>query len=430
MSRGKSGRSADALTVVIAAGGTGGHVYPALAVAECLRRQAVRVVWLGTTAGLESRVVPRHGFDMDTVRVSGLRSGTWRKRTSASIRFVLALGAARRCLRRRRAALVLGMGGYASAPGALAARLLGLPLVLHEQNAVPGLVNRWLGPGASRLLEAFPGAFPAQRGAIHVGNPVREAILELPDPGDRLALRRGPLRVLVLGGSQGARILNQVVPQAVARLARVSPRPPAADADRKAAKRRPPSSHFDMAVAMASGSLRPCARAPRRLDALGHEARAEKCGPECRAGFTIRHQTGRGNAERTRERYSGVDGEVVVEEFIEDMAGAYAWADVVVCRAGALTVAELAAAGAASILIPFPFAADDHQARNAGQLVEAGAALMVRQEDFDASRLSRLLMELDRHRKRVLDMASAARRLAVEDAASRVARHCLEVARV
>lgn len=369
MSGRNEGRGDRAVTVVIAAGGTGGHVYPALAVAECLRRQAVRVVWLGTAAGLESRVVPRHGFDLDTVRVSGLRSGNWRRRTSAPFRFVLALGAAHRCLRRRGAALVLGMGGYASAPGALAARLLGLPLVLHEQNAVPGLVNRWLGPCANRVLEAFPGAFPVQRRAIHVGNPVREAILEVPEPGDRLALRRGPLRVLVLGGSQGARILNQVVPQAAVRL-----------------------------------------------------------GP--RARIAIRHQTGRGNAERTRERYCGVDGEVVVEEFIEDMAGAYAWADVVVCRAGALTVAELAAAGSASILIPFPFAADDHQARNAGQLVEAGAALMVRQEDFDASRLARLLVELDRHRKRVLDMANAARRLSVEDAASSVARHCMEVARV
>ena len=369
MSRGRAGRGARPVTVVIAAGGTGGHVYPALAVAECLRRRAVHVVWLGTPAGLEARVVPRHGFDFDAVRVTGLRSGTWRRRSSAPFRFLVALGAARRCLRRHRAALVLGMGGYASAPGALAARLLGLPLVLHEQNAVPGLVNRWLGPCASRVLEAFPGAFPARRGAIHVGNPVREEILEVPEPCDRLASRRGPLRVLVLGGSQGARILNQVVPQAAARL-------------------------------RARGSL------------------------------VMRHQTGRGDAERTRARYAGVGFEVVVEEFIEDVAGAYAWADLVVCRAGALTVAELAAAGAASILVPFPFAADDHQARNAGHLVEAGAAVLMRQEDFDASGLSRLLMELQQCRTRVIDMASAARRLAVGDAASRVARHCLEVAGV
>ena len=368
MRRARAGNRDRPVTVVIAAGGTGGHVYPALAVAECLRRQAVRVVWLGTAAGLEARVVPRHGFDLDTVRVSGLRSGSWRRRSSAPLRFVLALGAARRCLRRHRAALVLGMGGYASAPGALAARLLGLPLVLHEQNAVPGLVNRCLGPWANRVLEAFPGAFPARRRAIHVGNPVREAILEVPEPAARLASHHGPLRVLVLGGSQGARILNQVVPQAVARL-------------------------------------------------------------KDRAAVTLRHQTGRGNAEGTRERYTGIEFEVEVEEFIEDMAGAYGWADVVVCRAGALTVAELAAAGAASILIPFPFAVDDHQARNARRLVEVGAAVLMPQEDFDASQLSKLLIEFEQRRPRVLEMANAARRLAVEDAASKVARHCLEVAR-
>ena len=368
MRHARTGHDAGPVTVVIAAGGTGGHVYPALAVAECLRRQAVRVVWLGTAAGLEARVVPRHGFDLNTLRVTGLRSGSWRRRSSAPLRFVLALGAARRCLRRNHAALVLGMGGYASAPGALAARLLGLPLVLHEQNAVPGLVNRCLGPWASRVLEAFPGAFPARRRAIHVGNPVREEILEVPDPRNRLALRNGSLRVLVLGGSQGARILNQVVPQAVARLRK-------------------------------------------------------------RTTLVLRHQTGRGNAERTRDFYTGTGFEVEVEEFIENMAAAYAWADVVVCRAGALTVAELAAAGAASILIPFPFAVDDHQARNADRLVEAGAALMLPQEDFDAFRLSRLLMEFQQDRARVLEMASAARQLAVEDAASNVARHCLEVAR-
>ena len=356
------------VTVVIAAGGTGGHVYPALAVAECLRRQAVHVVWLGTTAGLEARVVPRHGFDFITLRVTGLRSGSWRRRSSAPLRFIVALGAARRCLRRNHAALVLGMGGYASAPGALAARLLGLPLVLHEQNAVPGLVNRWLGPWASRVLEAFPGAFPAERRAIHVGNPVRDEILEVPNPQDRLASRKGSLRVLVLGGSQGARILNQVVPQAVAKLKE-------------------------------------------------------------QAKLAIRHQVGRGNADRTRERYAGTDFDVEVEEFIENMAGAYAWADVVVCRAGALTVAELAAAGAASVLVPFPFAADDHQARNARRMVEAGAALMLPQEDFDAFALSKLLLEFDKGRARVLEMASAARRLAIGDAASNVARHCLEVAR-
>ena len=369
MSPGRADPVASPVTVVIAAGGTGGHVYPALAVAKCLRRQGARIAWLGTAAGLEAQVVPRHGIDLDTVRVMGARSAGWGRWLSAPLRLALALGAAARCLRRRRAAMVLGMGGYASAPGALAARVLGLPLVLHEQNAVPGLVNRWLGPLASRVLEAFPGSFPARRGAIHVGNPVREEIHAILEPRTRLASRRGPLRVLVLGGSQGARVLNQVVPQAVA-------------------------------------------------------------GAGTQAIVEVRHQAGRGNAEETRERYAEVGVEVAAEEFIEDMADAYAWADVVICRAGALTVAELAAAGAASILVPFPFAVDDHQTRNAGHLVDAGAAVLVRQEDLDPTRLSRLLVEFEQCRARVLGMARAARRLAAGDAASRVARHCLEVVHV
>ena len=357
------------VTIVVAAGGTGGHVYPALAVAKCLRRQGARVVWLGTAAGLETRVVPEHGIDFETVRLRGFRAAGWRRRLIVPLLFALAVPAAGRFLRRHRAALVLGMGGYASAPAALAARILGLPLVLHEQNAVPGLVNRWLGPLASRVLEAFPGSFPARRGAIHVGNPVREEILGIPEPEVRLASRKGPLRVLVLGGSQGAQALNQVVPRAVA--------------------------------------------------GLGTQADLE-----------VRHQTGRGNAEKTRERYSGAGPEVVAEEFIEDMAGAYAWADVVVCRAGAVTVAELAAAGAASILVPFPFAVDDHQTCNARHLAGTGAAVLLPQQDLDAPRLSRLLVDFHECRARLLAMAQAARRLAAGDAASTVARHCLEAARV
>lgn len=360
--------SARGLGIGIAAGGTGGHVYPALAVAKCLRREGARVVWLGTAAGLEARVVPEHGIDLDTVRLRGFRSTGWRRRLAVPFLFALAVPAAGRSLRRHRAGMVLGMGGYASAPAALAARVLGLPLVVHEQNAVPGLVNRCLGPLASRVLEAFPGTFPARRGAVHVGNPVREEILGVPEPQARLASRKGPLRVLVLGGSQGAQALNRVVPRAVA--------------------------------------------------GLGAQTLA-----------AVRHQSGRGHAEETRKRYSGAGLRVVAEEFIEDMAGAYAWADVVICRAGAVTVAELAAAGAASILVPFPFAVDDHQTGNARQLADAGAAVLLPQEELDAPRLSHLLVEFRECRARLLAMARAARRLAAGDAASTVARHCLEAAR-
>ena len=358
---------AEVLTVLIAAGGTGGHVYPALAVAGVLRERGARVVWLGTRAGLEARAVPREGIELFTLRVSGVRGtgiGGW------ILAPVMLLGAVLQALwsiRAQRPKVVLGMGGYVSAPGALAARLLGLPLVIHEQNAVAGLVNRWLTRLATRTLEAFPGSFPGEPGAIHTGNPVRSEIAAIATPDLRLASRRGRLRILVLGGSQGARALNQVVPRAVARLG-------------------------------------------------------------ARGLVEVRHQAGSGAVQQTREGYACAGVEVEPEDYIDDIAGAYQWADLVVCRAGAMTVAELAAAGVASILVPFPFAADDHQMLNARYLAEAGAAVLLPQDELDPSRLDRLLTEFHAGRERLVAMGAAARRLSVEDAAKQVATHCLEVA--
>ena len=338
------------VTVLVMAGGTGGHVFPALAVARRLQSQGVRVAWLGTPGGLEARLIPPTGIPLHFVPVQGLRGkglAGWLPAPLVLARaLVLALGA----LRRVSPDLVLGMGGYATGPGGIAAWLLGKPLVIHEQNAVPGLTNRWLARLANRVLEAFPGSFPAGRRACHTGNPVRAEVAAVAAPGERLANRAGPLRLLVLGGSQGARILNQVVPSAIAALA-------------------------DPAI------------------------------------VEVRHQTGEHQLADTRTRYAAVGIDAAAVGFIEDMATAYGWADLVVCRAGALTVSELATVGAASVLVPFPHAVDDHQTRNGRYLADADAAVLIRQDEFDASRLGRIITEFHAARDRLLAMATAARRV-------------------
>ena len=309
-----------ALTILIAAGGTGGHVYPALAVAQALQARGVRVTWLGTREGLEARAVPGAGIEFATIKILAVRGSGLLRWLLAPWVLLVALAQAACVLRRQRVAMVLGMGGYVSAPGALAARLLGLPLVIHEQNAVPGLVNRLASRIATRTLEAFPNSF-GSRPAIHTGNPVRAEIVALDRPQERLAQRAGPMRVLVLGGSQGARVLNQIVPVAVA-------------------------------------------------------------GLESRDIVEVWHQAGPRHVEATRETYARAGVAVEPVAFIDDMAQAYRWADLVVCRAGAMTVAELAAAGTASILVPFPSAVDDHQTHNARHLANAGAAVLLPQVEM------------------------------------------------
>lgn len=351
------------MKVMIMAGGTGGHVFPALAVASGLVERGASVVWMGTRTGLESRVVPKAGYAIEWIPVSGLRGKRVMTWLLAPFRVARAVVRAALAIRRQRPAVVLGMGGFVAGPGGLAAWLLRRPLVIHEQNACAGLTNRVLARLAARTLQAFPGALP---GAETVGNPVRSEIAALPEPAARMADRTGALRVLVLGGSQGALALNRTVPQALA--------------------------------------LIPKASRPR-----------------------VWHQGGRTRAQ-AESAYTGFDADVKLVDFIDDMAAAYAWADVVVCRAGALTVAELAAAGVGAILVPFPAAVDDHQTLNARYLTERGAGVLIAQSDLTPQRLARELGALAQDRARLLAMAQAARAAAWPQARTRIVERCLEVA--
>ena len=352
------------MKVMIMAGGTGGHVYPALAVAHELKARGHDIVWMGAPDSFEARVVPAAGFPIEFIRVSGLRGKGLVKLLFAPLLITRAMLDAWAVLRRHEPAAVLGMGGFAAGPGGLVARLWGVPLVIHEQNAVAGLTNRWLARVAQRVLQAFPGTFA---GAASVGNPVRSAIRNVPDPATRLGPRHGPLHVLVIGGSQGARALNEKVPEALALL-------PA------------------------------------------HER------PE------VWHQAGRTLAV-AQEAYRRAGVDATLEAFIDDMASAYAWADLVVCRAGASTIAELAAAGCGALLVPFPAAVDDHQTRNGEHLARGGAALLLQESALTARALADQLRALLSDRARLLRMAQAARAAAWPRAEARIADAVLEVAR-
>ncbi|MFA7592583.1 MAG: undecaprenyldiphospho-muramoylpentapeptide beta-N-acetylglucosaminyltransferase [Thiohalobacteraceae bacterium] len=353
--------------ILIMAGGTGGHVFPALAVAEELRSAGHPVVWLGTQAGLEARVVPAAGLPMAWVRVRGLRGKGFLHALTAPFMLLGALLQAGGILRRLRPRAVLGMGGFVTGPGGFMAWLLRRPLLIHEQNSIAGLTNRLLAPLATRVMEAFPGSLPARLRPLATGNPVRGAITRIAPPAARFAGRAGPMRLLVLGGSLGAQALNDLLPQALARSA---------------------------------AALRP----------------------------QVRHQAGVRNLDSARASYAraGVTAEVV--PFIEDMAEAYAWADLVVCRAGALTIAELTAVGVAAILVPYPYAVDDHQTGNARYLVDAGAAMLIPEPELEATTLAGVIADFARDPERRLRMAAAARALARTDAARVVAQECLRLA--
>ena len=355
--------------VLIMAGGTGGHVYPALAVAERLRAYGNEVVWLGVRQGLEADLVPRAGIQICYVKVSGLRGKGLLSWLSAPFRLVLALVQSMLIIGRFRPRVVLGMGGFVAGPGGLAAWLLRRPLLIHEQNAIPGLTNRLLARLAKRVLEAFPGTFAERYAAVHTGNPIRVEMSNVIAPDQRLSGRTGALRLLVLGGSQGAVRLNEVVPDAIAGIA----------------------------------------------DRLSIE---------------VRHQSGTRNLETTRIAYEKCGLDVDLLPFIEDMSEAYQWSDLVVGRAGAMTVCELAAVGVASILVPFPYAVDDHQRANARLLSDVGAAVMIPEDRLTPDYLGRTLTELYLARDRLLEMAKAARSKAVVDATERVANLCLETANV
>jgi UDP-N-acetylglucosamine--N-acetylmuramyl-(pentapeptide) pyrophosphoryl-undecaprenol N-acetylglucosamine transferase len=348
---------------MIMAGGTGGHVFPALAVADHLRALGWRVVWLGARSGMEATLVPKHGFEMAWVRFSGLRGKGVVAKLLLPLNLLVAFGQSLRALRAQRPDVVLGMGGYIAFPGGMMAALLGRPLAIHEQNSVAGLANRVLSGVADHVLVAFP---DAMRKATFVGNPVREAIARIAPPAERFAGRTGSLRVLVVGGSLGAAALNDVVPKALALLP---------------ADSRP----------------------------------------------VVTHQSGAKHIEELRANYSraGVDASAVA--FIDDMARAYADADLVICRAGATTVAEVSAAGVAAILVPFPFAVDDHQTTNARYLVDAGAGVLVQQRDLTPEALAARLRGLTR--EQLLGIASKARALGKPDATRAVAEACMELAR-
>lgn len=355
------------MRALIVAGGTGGHVFPALATAAELRARGVEIDWMGTRRGIEARLVPAVGIPIHWIGVAGLRGKGWRTWFMAPIALARALGGAWAVVGRVRPAVVLGMGGFASGPGGLVAWLTRRPLVIHEQNAVPGLTNRVLARFATTVLEGFPDSFPPARGARHVGNPVRAEFAALPPPAERLRGRSGRVRLLVLGGSQGAAVLNTNVPAAVAAL-----------------------------------------RADMR--------------PE------IWHQAGPRGLDAARAAYAEAGVEARVEAFIEDVAAAYGWADLAVCRAGALTIAELAAAGLGAILVPFAAAVDDHQTRNAAHLTAAGAAVIIAQRELTPATLAPTLARLAADRAQLVHMAEAARTLARPDAARELAQACIAAA--
>ena len=348
-------------SILIMAGGTGGHIFPALAVADRLREQGWQVTWLGAPDSMEAELVPKQGYEMALVRFSGLRGKGWLRKLLLPLNLLIALWQSAVAIFLHRPDVVLGMGGYITFPGGMMAAFLRRPLVIHEQNSVAGLSNKVLARVASRVMSGFPDVLPK---AIWCGNPVRSSIAALPEPQQRYAARSGKLNVLVVGGSLGAQAINQAVP---------------------------------LALALMSEEVRP----------------------------NVVHQTGRQHHAAVVQMYQQAGVKADIRAFIDDMAESYAAADLVICRSGALTVAELAAAGVASLLIPYPSAVDDHQTHNARFLSERGAAVLLPQTALTAEKLAQWLGE--QRREKLLAMAQQARGLARADAAAAVAALCTEI---
>jgi UDP-N-acetylglucosamine--N-acetylmuramyl-(pentapeptide) pyrophosphoryl-undecaprenol N-acetylglucosamine transferase len=351
-------------TLMVMAGGTGGHIFPGLDVADVMRARGWKVVWLGAHGGMEERLVPQRGYAATFISFGGVRGKGLLRKLVLPAALLVAFWQSAAAMFRLRPDVVLGMGGYAAFPGGMMAALFGKPLVIHEQNAVPGLANRVLAGVADRVLSAFPDAFEGRVDVIWSGNPVRAEIVSLPPPEARFANRSGPLRLLVVGGSLGAKGLNDIMPEALALLA---------------AAERP----------------------------------------------VVVHQAGAAHAEIVRQAYreAGVDAEVLA--FVEDMAARYGEADLIVCRSGATTVTELAVAGVGSILVPFPHAVDDHQTRNARYLADRGAALLMPQPSLTPQSLAGVLRGMTR--EKLLEMARAARAVGKPGAAQKVADICMEL---
>lgn len=365
------------MRILIMAGGTGGHIFPALAVARRLIQQGHAVHWLGTKNSMEEHTAINNDIPIHFINIQGLRGGNLGKKILAPLRLTWALLQSLVIIWRVKPQVVLGMGGYVTGPGGLAAYILRKRLVIHEQNAIAGMTNQILAKFSQRVMEAFPSSFPHKVFAHLTGNPVREDFYKLPTPEARFNKKTaGPLKLLVLGGSNGARALNNIIPELIMTWGDAMPRP------------------------------------------------------------MVWHQAGKRNIAEAQHAYKacGIDVEInqlndaniKLVDFIQDMPNAYAWADIVICRAGALTIAELAAAGAASILIPYPFAVDDHQTKNAQYLLKAGAAMLFQERDLEVDLLRKNLQELVMDRERLLKMAKAAHSLAKPEALDLVVACCVE----
>lgn len=357
------------LRVMIMAGGTGGHVFPALAVAETLRQQQVTIAWLGTRKGIEAELIPQQGIELHFLNIEGLRGRGLLALVRAPFKLLLSIIQAFSVLKQFKPSVVIGMGGFVSGPGAIAAKLKGIPLVIHEQNSVAGTTNKLSAKIATRVMQGFPNTL--ERGEC-CGNPVRSEIAAIKPPSERLAKRQGPMKLLVLGGSRGALAINQIIPEM---LTKIEP------------QQRP----------------------------------------------QILHQTGGQHEQKTQSLYLAqgldIDSDTIqLVPFIDRMDEAYQWADFVICRSGALTIAELTAVGVGALLIPFPYAIDDHQTSNGAWLVDAEAAMMIQQRDITSQRLADQIIALSNHPEVRLSMANNARSLAKNGAAQRVAKVCMEVA--
>ncbi|WP_434779698.1 undecaprenyldiphospho-muramoylpentapeptide beta-N-acetylglucosaminyltransferase [Neisseria sp. Ec49-e6-T10] len=342
-------------TFLIMAGGTGGHIFPGLAVAHSLEEKGHKVLWLGAQGAMETTLVPKHNIHIETVAIKGIRGNGLKRKLTLPFVLFKAVMKAKKIIQEHQVDAVIGFGGFAAFPGGVAAKLSRKPIIIHEQNAVAGLVNKTLAKIATKTLFAFPGVFPSALGLV--GNPVRKEIATLPEPAQRFSGRVGPIKLLVVGGSLGAKVFNQVVPEA--------------------------------------------------LSLLNNQQ------------INVLHQCGKNNLSEVQERYQQYHVNATCQEFIHDMQEAYAQADIVLCRSGALTIAELAACGLGSILVPFPFAVDDHQSANAQYLVRSHASVLLPQDALTASRLAEELQKLDR--QQCLDQAQNARALALPDAADKVA---------
>lgn len=346
-------------TLLVMAGGTGGHVFPGLAVADALKQQGWQVSWLGTADRMEAQLVPEHGYEIDFIDIAGVRGNGLKRLLMAPLRIIKSILQARAVLKKRKVDLVLGMGGFASGPGGIAAWTMGIPVVLHEQNAAAGLTNRILARFSKRVLMGFSGAFENKK-AVLVGNPVRKQLVALPDK--RISPENAPLNILVVGGSLGAKVLNDLLPEVFSGFASTQ--------------------------------------------------------------LNIFHQSGKGHYQALQDRYQKCQVKAEVKEFIADMASAYDWADLIICRAGALTVAEIAVVGLPAIFVPLPHAVDDHQTKNAQYLVTQGAALLIPQKELTIEKLSDYLSTFLQNRGLLMEMSKKGKKAAIFDATERVTAVC------